>query len=372
MWIRAIFVGLLLNFGLMVIASSPELEAQEGGDLIQLQKTKEEGFNAGEFIFEHIEDAHEWHILSFRGEDVSIPLPVILISKGFKFHLFLYSKLNHGHTSYHGFNVLTEGADKGKIAQVDEQGNFIKDAAGNFIIPLDISITKDVAALFISMLLLLWIFISVANAYKRNPNKSPKGLQSWLEPVILFIRDEVAKPSIGPRYEKFMPFLLSIFFFIWINNMMGIIPLPPGGANITGNIAVTAVLALFTFITTSFHGNKQYWRHIVDAPGVPWWLKLPVPLMPIVEIIGLFTKPFVLMIRLFANIAAGHIIALGFFCLIFIFGEIHPSFGYGASVLSVSFVVFMSLLELLVAFIQAYVFTLLSAIYVGMAIEEHH
>jgi F-type H+-transporting ATPase subunit a len=220
---------------------------------------------------------------------------------------------------------------------------------------------------------ILWIFLSVADGYKRNPNKAPRGLQSFLEPLILFVRDDIAKPSIGEhKYEKYLPYLLTIFFFIWINNMMGLIPIFPGGANITGNIAITFVLAIFTFTITTFNGNKNYWLHVFNPPGVPWWLKLPIPLIPFIEFMGLFIKPFVLMIRLFANITAGHVIALGFFSLIFIFGAMKPALGFAVSPVSVAFTFFMSLLELLVAFIQAYVFTLLSALYFGMAVEEHH
>jgi F-type H+-transporting ATPase subunit a len=169
-----------------------------------------------------------------------------------------------------------------------------------------------------------------------------------------------------------MPYLLTVFFFILINNLLGLVPFPPGGANITGNIAVTAVLAVITFIITTVNGNKNYWVHIINMPGVPWWLKFPVPLMPIVEIMGLFIKPFVLMVRLFANMTAGHIVALGFYSLIFIFGHMNVYAGYGVSPLSIVFTVFMGMLELLVAFIQAYVFTFLSALYFGMATEEHH
>jgi F-type H+-transporting ATPase subunit a len=169
-----------------------------------------------------------------------------------------------------------------------------------------------------------------------------------------------------------MPFLLSLFFFIFFNNLLGLIPFFPGGANLTGNIAITMILALFTFIITSFSGTKNYWIHMFNTPGVPWWLKIPIPLMPIVEIIGVFTKPFVLMVRLFANILAGHIIVLGFMSLIFIFGSINIFIGYGVSIVSVGFSIFMGLLELLVAFLQAYVFTLLSALYFGMAnVSEH-
>lgn len=219
---------------------------------------------------------------------------------------------------------------------------------------------------------MVFVFISVANSYKKRKGKAPKGIQSFVEPIIIFIRDDIAKASIGEKYEKYLPFLLTVFFFILINNLLGLIPFFPGGANITGNIGVTGVLALFTFIITSFSGNKAYWMHLVNAPGVPWWLKLPIPLMPIVEIMGVFTKPFVLMVRLFANITAGHIIILGFISLIFIFGNISEGLGYGVSIVSVGFSIFMGILELLVAFIQAYVFTLLSALYFGMATEEHH
>ena len=245
---------------------------------------------------------------------------------------------------------------------------------GSELLPFDISITKNIAALFFSIFVILFVFISVGNAYKRRGNQAPKGLQSWVEPIILFVRDDIARPSIGDKkYEKFMPYLLTVFFFIWINNMLGLIPLAPGGANVTGNIAVTMVLALFTFIITTINGNKTYWTHIINIPGVPFWLKLPpLPIMPLVELIGVFTKPFVLMIRLFANITAGHIIALGFLSLIFLFGEMNQAVGYGFSVVSVGFIIFMTFLELLVAFIQAYVFTFLSALYFGMAVEEHH
>jgi F-type H+-transporting ATPase subunit a len=218
----------------------------------------------------------------------------------------------------------------------------------------------------------MFIFISVAKTYKKNKGKAPKGLQSFMEPLIIFVRDPIAKASIQKNPEKFMPFLLSVFFFIFLNNLLGLVPILPGGANLTGNITVTMVLALFTLIITTINGNKNYWVHIVNAPGVPWWLKLPVPLMPLVELIGVITKPFVLMVRLFANITAGHIIALGFYSLIFIFGSQNMGAGYGISVVSIAFTIFMMILELLVAFIQAYVFTLLSALYFGMATEEHH
>jgi F-type H+-transporting ATPase subunit a len=219
---------------------------------------------------------------------------------------------------------------------------------------------------------MLLIFLSIAKSYKQRKGQAPKGLQSFLEPLIIFIRDDVAKPSIGRGYEKHMPFLLTVFFFILISNLMGLFPFFPGGSNIAGNLAVTLVLAIFTFVITTINTNKAYWVHIVNMPGVPWWLKFPIPIMPLVEVMGVFTKPFVLMVRLFANILAGHIVLLGFVSMIFIFGAITPIAGYGVTLVSVPFSIFLSLLEILVAFIQAYVFTLLSALYFGMAKVTDH
>lgn len=322
---------------------------------------EEESFNAGEMIIDHVIDAHDWHVLTWGHTHVSIPLPIILYDEG-ELVVFMSSKFHHGHDAYKGYKLELEGDNKGKIINT-ETG----------VIPLDLSITKNVASMLIGMFILSFIFISVGRAYGKRKGKAPKGMQSLLEPLILFIRDDVAKASIGEKkYEKYLPYLLTLFFFIFFNNLFGLIPFFPGGANLTGNIAVTMVMAIFTFVITTFSGNKNYWMHIVNTPGVPWWLKIPIPLMPIVEIMGVFTKPFVLMVRLFANITAGHIIVLGFMSLIFIFGNMAPALGYGVSVVSVSFAIFMGLLEILVAFIQAYVFTLLSALYFGMATEEHH
>jgi F-type H+-transporting ATPase subunit a len=321
-------------------------------------------FNPGTFILDHIGDSYDWHILTYNKHHVSVPLPVILYSKQSGLHVFMSSKFHHGTHSHAGFIIAPEEhPNKGKI---------VEEATGKRP-ALDLSITKNVFALFVSIGIFLAVFLSVAKAYTRRGNQAPKGLQSWVEPVILFVRDDIARPAIGHRYKRFMPYLLTLFFFILINNLMGLIPFFPFGANVSGNIAITLVLALITFIITICSSNKGYWIHLVNAPGVPLWLKIPVPLMPIVEIMGVFIKPFVLMIRLFANITAGHIVALGFFSLIFLFGKMGVGLGYGVSVISVLFTVFMSFLELLVAFIQAYVFTLLSALYFGMAApEEHH
>ncbi|MCE1199452.1 MAG: F0F1 ATP synthase subunit A [Marinilabiliales bacterium] len=324
-----------------------------------------EKFNASKLIMEHIADSYEWHIATIGNFHLSLPLPVLVYSQQSGFHCFSSSKFHHGQESYQGFQIGAEGSKyAGKIIETGKDGSEVR--------PIDISITKNVASLFTSIVILLVIFLSIAKRYKEGFDRAPKGLQSWIEPIVLFIRDDVVKASIGEeKYLRYLPYLLTVFFFILLNNLMGLVPILPGGANLTGNIAVTMILALFTFATISFSGTKDYYMHIVNAPGIPWWLKLPVPLMPIVEIMGVFTKPFVLMVRLFANITAGHIIALGFYSLIFIFGEKSVYAGYGVSVVSILFTIFMGLLELLVAFIQAYVFTLLSALYIGMALERH-
>ncbi len=326
----------------------------------------DEGFSPSDFIFDHILDAYEWHILSYDDFHLSIPLPVIIYSDTKGLNVFMFSKFHHGHEDYKDFRFESHGENKGNIVEILEDGS-------TALPKLDLSFSKNVLAIMFSLILLLWVFLSVAKAYRRRPDKAPTGMQNLLEPIILFIRDDIARPSIGEhKYERFMPFLLTVFFFIWFNNMIGLIPIFPGGANVTGSITVTMVLAVFTFVITTINGNRNYWLHIFNMPGVPWWVKFPVPLMPVIEIIGMMTKPFVLMIRLFANITAGHIIVLGFFSLIFIFGEMNVGLGLGVSVLSLAFTIFMTMLELLVALIQAYVFTLLSAIYFGMATEEHH
>ncbi|MEI6764995.1 MAG: F0F1 ATP synthase subunit A [Bacteroidota bacterium] len=361
---RSVFY-FILWMTLSVFTGNPALYASES-------KTPDgeggEKFNAGKTIIEHIIDAHEWHIAKVGETNITVPLPVILIDEG-KIVCFMSGRFHHGETSYNGYKLENEGKNAGKIVKVKADGITVDEEAS---LPLDFSITKNVLTIFISVFLLCVIFISIARKYKKREGHAPKGLQSLVEPVILFIRDDIARPAIGEKkYEKYMPYLLTLFFFIFFTNLLGLIPFFPGGANVTGNVAVTMVLALFTFIITTISSKRDYWLHIINTPGVPFWLKIPIPLMPLVELIGVFTKPFVLMIRLFANITAGHIIILGFMCLIFIFGQISPGLGYGISIVSIIFGIFMSLIELLVAFIQAYVFTLLSAIYFGMAMAGH-
>jgi len=342
-------------------------DSSSSRQLTTAEKT-EEKFNPGEMIIEHVVDNHEWHILSYGSFNLTLPLPVILLYDG-KLHFFLSSAFHNENRTHLDFILPEKGPNKGHIVTVEQE------MTGKKGLPVyDFSITKTVLAIFLSGFFLILIFTSVARKYTSRKNEAPSGLQNLLEPLILFVRDDIAKSSIGEkRYEKYMPYLLTIFFFILFNNLVGIIPIFPGGANVTGNIAVTGVMAVCTLIITSFTGTRAYWVHIVNTPGVPWWLKLPIPLMPIVEIIGIITKPFVLMVRLFANITAGHIIILGFISIIFIFGQISSALGMGVGIPTVAFMVFMDLLELLVAFIQAYVFTLLSALYFGLAfVEEHH
>lgn len=311
------------------------------------------GFNAGETIIHHVQDAHEMHIF----DGFTIPLPVILYSEN-GLDVFMSSSFHHGSDS-----VYCESTGN---TYVLEHGNIHETSGIHFY---DLSVTKNVVGIFICLIIMFWLFLNTAKGYRINRGQAPRGVQAVMEPLILFIRDEVAKPSIGKRYEIFMPFLLTIFFFILICNFLGLIPFL-GGMNVTGNIAVTMVLALFTFAITTINAKKPYWTHIVAPPGVPLWL---LPIMIPIEILGVFSKPIVLMLRLFANITAGHIIILSFTSLIFIFAEANGTgAGYGVSVVSVLFSVFMNTLELLVAFLQAYVFTLLSALYFGQAVEEHH
>lgn len=358
---------LLLNILIVLCLSTFQVQANASENIKEkeTEHAEKKGFNPGDFIFSHIRDSYSWHIYSYKGKHVAIPLPVILYCKDQGLVTFWSSKLAHEHT-YKNFKIALDGNYKDKIIEVNEHDEFIAR-------PLDISITKNVVAIIFSCLLMMYVFISVASTYKKREGKAPKGLQSLMEPLILFIRDDIAKASIGEKdYEKFTPFLLTIFFFILINNLLGLVPILPGGANVTGNITVTMCLALFTFFITTITGNKNYWSHIFNTPGVPWWLKLPLPLIPFIELFGVLIKPFVLMVRLFANISAGHIIVLGFFSLIFIFGNMSTGLGYMVSPVSILFTIFMSMLEILVAFIQAYVFTILSAIYFGMASEEGH
>lgn len=325
------------------------------------EQHKEKEFNIGEMIMHHISDAHEWEF----AHGLAIPLPVIIYDNGLK--IFSSNKFYHSPEADHANHVYpyNEGGyilEHEHIYKLGADGKADKTAH-----ILDFSITKNVASLLLSAILLLLIFTTVAKGYNRNKGKAPSGIQSFLEPIILFIRDEVVKPSIGPNYEKYLPYMLTLFFFIWINNMLGLLP---GGANLTGNIAVTIVLAIITFIIVHLNANKHYFMHLVKPTGVPVAL---LPIMIPVEIVGVFMKPLSLMIRLFANITAGHIIILSLLGLIFMAKHLGGTgTGWGVSPLIVFFTLFMNVIEILVAFLQAFIFTLLSSMYIGSAIEDNH
>jgi F-type H+-transporting ATPase subunit a len=330
--------------------------------------SKEEGkFNPGTVIIGHITNAYEWHIFTTPGgKHVSLPLPVILYSQFSGFHIFLSSKFDHGHARYKNFEFATAGENKGKIVEYDEEGRLLNEK------PLDISFTKNVLGLVLGLFLTFFIFMKALKVAEVRRGLPPKGILSIVEPLIIFVRDDIAKASIGHHSEKFLPYLLSVFFMIFVTNLTGLVPVVPFGANVTGNISVTLGLALFTFVTINYNANRNYWKHIYNTPGVPWWMKFPIPIMPFVEFLGVLMKPLVLAIRLFANIMAGHIVVLAFICLIFIFAQLSTVAAIFVSPVTLVFVVFITCLEVLVAFIQAFVFTLLSAIFIGMAVAEHH
>ena len=308
-----------------------------------------------EYLFGHVGDSYGWHITTIKGEPVSIHLPVIVRSKTTGWHVFSSKHIEEGET-YEDF-VLNED---GKLVELQPDGTAVK--------PLDISITKNVLGLMINSLILVLIILLTARWYKRHDatKQAPRGFAGLMEMLIMMVEDDIIKECVGPDYRRYSPYLLTAFFFIFINNLMGIVPFFPGGANITGNIAITMTLALCTFLAVNLFGNKHYWKDIL-WPEVPTWLKVPLPLMPLIEIIGMFTKPFSLMVRLFANILAGHFMLLGVIAVIFLTAKMGVGLNAGLSVISIVFGIFMDILELLVAFIQAYVFTMLSSVFIGLS-----
>ena len=327
-----------------------------------IHEEKAEGFNLKEMIFSHVTDAYDWHLLTVKGHHYSIPLPIIVKSESGEWAVFMSSRLAHGET-YKGFSISHSEKYNNKVVEIN--------AAGEEVRPLDLSFTKNAASLMLSVLLMLTLFLSLARSYKKEPVKARKGFAGMIEVVVVFVQEGLIKPCVGPEYKRFSPYLLTAFFFILINNLLGLVPFFPGGANVTGNISITLVLALCTFAITNLCGNKAYWKEVL-WPDVPLWLKVPIPIMPFVELLGVFTKPFALMIRLFANMLAGHMIILVLMGLIFIFSYmIGPAVGAGVSVISIAFSIFMLALDILVSFIQAYVFTMLSAIFIGMGRMEH-
>lgn len=329
--------------------------------------------NPSRIILEHIADGHEFHFFTMGSHPVTIPLPVILYSPGKGWSVCMSSAFDHGRSECNGYCLLDEefvqthklDENRYKVGKI-----YTVNAAGmpDLLVPVyDISLTRNVVQVLISVLLLIWLMNGIAGQYARGQGvkTAPTGFQNAIEPVITFVRDEVGKPNLGPKYEKYMPFLLTIFFFILINALIGLIP---GTANVTGNIAFTAVLGIIAFVVILFSSNRHYWGHIAN-PAVPIFVK---PIMIPVEIMGLFTKPFALIIRLFANMISGHIIILSFICLIFIFGAMNTGLGWGTSPFFIALTIFIYLLEILVAFIQAFIFANLTAIFIGQAFEGAH
>jgi F-type H+-transporting ATPase subunit a len=359
------------------------LFAQEGGE--KNVGEKKAAFNTNEVIFGHILDAHEFHFFDLTHKDgsvtpVGIPLPVILYSPQRGFDIFMSSKFHHGehdHAGYrllngenldklkeHGYDLKKEGLSAGKIIAIDENGNW--DKTVKFY---DISLSRNVVQMIIALILLVWVMITIAKRYQKGEgvNTAPKGMQSLLEPIIIFVRDDIVKPNLGDKWEKYLPYILTLFFFILINNIFGLIP---GTANVTGNIAFTLVLAVIAFIVLLLSSKKPYWTHILNPPGVP--LPIKFILVP-VEIMSLIVKPTALTIRLFANMVAGHIIIICLISLIFIFSAMNKAIGIGTSPLAVGFTVFIYFIEILVAFLQAYIFAMLTAVFVGETYAgEHH
>ncbi len=323
----------------------------------------EEAPDVKEIIFSHIGDSYEWHITTWGDTHVTIPLPVIVRSKESGWHVFTSSRLHHG--VYEGFYVAGDGDEyAGKVVE--------RSSAGEVVRPLDLSFTRNALALAINSLILVTIVLWVARWYRKRPEHSvPGGLAGAVEMFVMDINDNLIKPCVGPDYKRYAPYLLTAFFFILVNNFMGLIPFFPGGASTTGNIAVTLVLAICTFIAVNFWGNKEYWKEIF-WPDVPVWLKVPIPLMPAIELFGVFTKPFALMVRLFANVMAGHAVILGLMGLIFVTVAKGPVVNTGMTAVSVMMSILMNCLELLIAYIQAYVFTMLSAVFIGLSRQEAH
>ena len=337
---------------LMMVALLPmPALAEEGGD---------EKINIPEIVLEHLADSYEWHIASYQGKHLSIPLPIIIRSENTGEWHFCTA-----HSLPDGFFFSEE--HHGKIYE--------RLADGSELRPFDLSITKSVLQIWIVVAVLIIVFLSCARWYKKHDVKdaAPGGFVGFMEMIVMMIHDDLIKSSIGEKhYKPYAPYLLTVFFFILTCNLIGLIPVFPGGANVTGNINITFFLALCTMLAINIFANKEYWKEIF-WPDVPMFLKAyPAPVMPLIELFGVFTKPFALMIRLFANMMAGHAVMLSFTCVIFLGWSMGVGFGLGLNAFSILMLLFMNLLELLVAFVQAYVFTMLSAVFIGLAHKEHH
>lgn len=317
-----------------------------------------------EIVLGHMSDAYEWHITTWNGHHISIPLPVIVKGETSGWQMFSSAR----------FHDSADGTYNGFYLNEEQNGKIYEYTAAGDVRPLDFSITKNVVQIWIVVILMAFIFIGSARWYKgRKPgDKAPGGFVGLVEMFVMSINDDLIRPSVGEKhYRQYAPFLLTAFFFIFITNLLGLLPIFPGGANITGNINITFVLAICTMILVNLFGNKEYWKEMLWPP-VPTWLKCPVPMMPVIELFGIFTKPFALMVRLFANMMGGHAIILSLSCVIFITCQLGAVIGTPLTLVSFVMMIFMNCLELLVAFIQAYVFTMLSAVFIGLAHPEHH
>lgn len=314
-------------------------------------------------LFGHIGDSYGWHITDWNGRHVTIPLPCIVYSST-GWHVFMSSKIEHGH-EHEGLFIAEEGRYADKIVEAGPDGNLVR--------PFDISITKNVASLMFGSALLVLLVLSCASWYRTHDasEEAPGGFTGLMEMMIMMVHDDLIKDSVGPDYRRYAPYLLTAFFFIFLNNLLGLVPFFPGGANLTGNIAVTLVLAMCTFFAINLFANRHYWKEILWPDG-PIFLKFPLPIMQTIEIFGMFTKPFSLMVRLFANIMAGHAMILGLVSVIFVTAKLGPVINGSMTVVTMLFGVFMNCLELLVAFIQAYVFTMLSSVFIGLSRQESH
>ena len=337
---------------LLAVLLPANIHASEGGN-------GERELDIPEIVMEHLADSYEWHIATYEGRHLSIPLPVILRSESTgEWHVCTAHSLPEG--------FFFDETHHGKIYE--------RLADGTSVRPVDLSITKSVAQIWIVVAVLVCVFLSCARWYRKRDKKSnaPGGFVGMMEMLVMTIHDELIKPAVGEKhYKSYAPYLLTVFFFIFTTNLIGLIPIFPGGANVTGNINITLFLAVCTMLAINLFGNKEYWKEIF-WPEVPLFLKAyPVPVMPVIELFGVFTKPFALMIRLFANMMAGHAVILSFTCVIFLGWSMGTGFGLGLNIFSVIMLLFMNCLEVLVAFVQAYVFTMLSAVFIGLAHKEH-
>jgi len=344
-------------FSLFIISFSNSLTAQENNQNTPTEANKSGDFNPGNLIMEHIMDNHDFLFGEFNGKKVAIPLPVIVYSPQRGIAAFSSSHFNNPEKGYKGYKI----SEKGVIIAIKEDGT-IDESVKVF----DFSITRNVVQMILALILLVVLTVGVANKYKKNgANVAPSGFQNALEPIITFIRDEVGKSNLGDKYEKYMPYLLTVFFFILICNLFGLIP---GSANVTGNIAFTVVLGLISFGAILLSSNAHFWGHIFNPP-VPGFVK---PILVIVEILSIFTKPFALIIRLFANMVAGHMIITCLVMMIFIFTKLSLGAGLGFAPVSLGFTIFIYFIEILVAFIQAFIFVNLTAVFIGQAFEAPH